>query len=179
MRTARVTSRTALAPPGERPVIEDEADGDGGGDRALHEGGRASRVVEAAQLQRRVEQEERDPAPDEDAVRGDQPHARAQTPSTALTASRTTLTSRSTSAAVINSGGARNTQSPLAGCGPAVGRTRVVTPRFIISAVRRFATFRSGAKFFFVARSSTSSTAARRPLPPRMSPACGWSANAE
>src|SRR5207237_10378688 len=117
--------------------------------------------------------EERDPREDEDAVRGDEPHGAAQTPSTAFTASRVTDTSVSTCLSLTTSGGEKKMVSPLAGCAPDVGRTRVTTSRFIISACSRGATFLSAGKFFLVALSSTSSTAASRPLPPRMSPACG------
>ena len=99
-------------------------------------------------------------------------------PSTALTASRAALTNRSISASVMTSGGAKNRTSPGAGWGPAAGRVRVITPRFIISALRRAANLRSLAKFSLVARSSTNSTAASNPLPPRMSPVFGWSPNA-
>src|SRR5438874_4122118 len=95
------------------------------------------------------------------------------TPSTALTASRAMLTNRSTSASVMTSGGAKNRMSPGAGCAPTAGRVRVMTPRLRISALRVAANFISLGKFFFVARSSTNSTAASSPSPPRTSPACG------
>src|SRR5207247_4245312 len=81
-------------------------------------------------------------------------------PATTLTASHATLTRRSISASVMTSGGAKNTMSPGAGWGPAVARVRVITPRFIISTLTVAANFNSPGKFFFVARSSTNSTAA-------------------
>src|SRR5215831_3414718 len=64
-------------------------------------------------------------------------------PSTAFTLSDRTLTSRSISASVMTSGGAKNTWSPGAGCSPATGRVLVTTPRFIISPRMRAATLRS------------------------------------
>src|SRR5439155_1579160 len=139
-------------------------------DARERQGGRqpAEPVAAMEQLQRGVEDEERDPRADENSMGGDQPQL-----STTLIASRVTLTSRSISVAVTTSGGAKYTASPGAGCGPGDGRVRVTTPRFIISAWMRWATLRSAPKFRLVARSSTSSTAASSPLPPRMSPAFG------
>src|SRR5262245_17270274 len=62
-------------PPAQRPVIDDQADADGGGHDRLHHiatfaGGRPVPEPPAG-----VEQKERDPRPDEDAVGGDQSHA--------------------------------------------------------------------------------------------------------
>src|SRR5262249_27269206 len=102
---ARRSGRRTLTPSLERAVVEDEAAGDRQRHDRLHDGRRGPVVHEQ---DRRVEDEERDPRPDEDAVSGDQLHGDGgQAPSTTLMASRVTLTSRSISAAVTTSGGAK------------------------------------------------------------------------
>ena len=92
----------ALTPSPEGAVVDDEADRHRHGHHGLHQRRRRASAHEQAQLQRGVEDEERDPRADENSMGGDQPQL-----STTLMASRVTLTSRSISAAVTTSGGAK------------------------------------------------------------------------
>src|SRR5690242_14395218 len=87
----------------QRCVVDDEADRHGERDAGLDQCGRAGRAEAVAQLQRGVEQKERDRGRDENPVRRDEAHA--QTPSTAFTASRHVDTMRSICSPVVTSGG--------------------------------------------------------------------------
>ena len=64
-------------------------------------------------------------------------------PTTAFSDSAAMLTIRSISVSAITSGGAKNMQSPIAGCAPPDARVRVTNPRWNISDCRRDAIFRS------------------------------------